>query len=104
MKLLITLAFTLFLLGCESPSLLSQTEYQTVEKAAERLILNSGLVSKAELKEFKTEDLDINYYTLSGDYTDYQIRWDINSNESILIVGRGDITTLQSSTITRESR
>jgi hypothetical protein len=95
------LSAALALVGCASPSALKEKERQATIEAAKLSIIDSGLVTNMEQQSLETKGLEINYYMLAKPYADYQITWDINGKEEILIEGRGDILKLEGSTINR---
>ena len=105
MKIFIIL-MSLYLVGCagleEFSSHLTKTQMEAVAELARNKVLESGVVKETqEIEIVKNTKPHMSYYFLAKPYADYTIRWQVNSVESILVYGRGNILELEGARVER---
>ncbi len=91
-----------------SPHLTSNQAKEAVENAvidqARKRVLSSGLVNDAQEIELVRNTKPTLFYIYFGKpIADYRIRWLVNSKESIVVYGRGNILTLEGAYIERRN-
>lgn len=80
------------------------TESQTravIERAREKVIMGTVVRGAHEVEIIRTKEPSFRYYFLSKPYGDYDIRWSVTKDETIIVRGRGNILELEGAIVER---
>lgn len=105
---IITILIPVLLAGCagleEFSSHLTKSHAEAVAELARNKAFESGVVKETqEIEILKNTKPHMSYYFLAKPYADYSIRWQVNSVESILVYGRGNILLLEGARVERRN-